>query len=469
MKKFVLASVLAVAAGTLCVVPAAYSQDQITIKDPAEYNAYSNAIGISAPAAKAAAIEDFLTKYPQTVVKVDMLTQLLTAYQQANDVPNALKTAKRLLDADPNNLRAAAFYVALTKVQATKQATTDATGAQAMLDDAAKVATSALQISAPSPESHVSAEDFTKMKTIATPIFESAIATDDFGKKDYKDAVEHYQNELKAFPDLTQPAAAPAINETYQLGQAYLGEDPKDLPNGIFYLTRAAQYAPPAAKAGVEQAAEYWYKKYHGNMDGYDAIKQLAHDNATPPTSYAITPAPPPPSPETLAHQALYPTSGPATDIKTMALSDKEFVLANGNQADADAVWATMKGVRTEVPGIVVQATADSVQLAVSPDNQQATPKAADFTINFSKPLTTPPTVGDSVKYDATFDSFSKNGAAAAPATAPASTDTTAPAASTTPAATASPSVMILMNEGELPAAEKKPTRAPVHRKPAAH
>jgi len=222
------------------------------------------------------------------------------------------------------------------------------------------------------------------------------------------------------------------------LGQAYIGDkDPKDIPNGIFYLTRAAQYAPPAAQASVEQAAEYWYKKYHGGMDGFDAVKQVAKANATPPASFAITPAPPPPSPETLAHQALYPPSGSPTDIKSMALSDKEFVLANGNQADADAVWAVMKGVRTEVPGIVVQATADSVQLAVSPDNQQSSPKTADFTINFSKPLTTAPNVGDSVKYDATFDSYTKN------------------------------PPMIIMNEGELPAAAKP--KAPVHHKPAAH
>ena len=212
------------------------------------------------------------------------------------------------------------------------------------------------------------------------------------------------------------------------LGQAYVQEDPKDLPDAIFYLERAAQYAPASAKDSVEQAAEYWYKKYHGGMDGFDAIKQLAHDNATPPESYKPTPAPPPPSPETLAHNALFPPSGPPTDIKTMALSDKEFVLANGNQADADSVWATMKGVLTQVPGVVVQATADSVQLAVSQDAQQS--KTADFTVNMTKPLTDIPAIGSSVKYDATFDSYTK-----------------------TPP-------MIIMSGGSVPAAPKK---APVH------
>ncbi len=440
MKKFVVASVLAIATSTLYAAPAVFaqassaapasgSQDQITIKDPAEFNAYQNAIGTAAPAAKAAALEDFLTKYPQTVVKNQVLNTLLASYQAANDQANLLKTAKLILDSDPSNLRAAFVYVFVTKAQATAKAASDPAAAQPMLDDAAKVAQAALQVTAPSASSGVSAADFAKLKTATTPIFESAIATDDVGKKDYKDAIEHYQAELKSYPDLNAPTSALGINETYLLGQAYVQEDPKDLPNGVFYLERAAQYAPAAAKDSVEKAAEYWYQKYHGGMDGFDPIKQLAHDNATPPSSYAPTAAPPPPAPDKLAHDAV--TNTP--DLKTMALADKEFVLANGNQEDADKVWAVMKGVRAQVPGIVTQATADSVQLAVSPDAQQS--KTADFTINFTKPLTTPPAIGDSVKYDATFDSFTK-----------------------TPP-------MIILNEGA-PVEEKK---APVHRRSAAH
>ena len=87
-----------------------------------------------------------------------------------------------------------------------------------------------------------------------------------------------------------------------------------------------------------------------------------------------------------------------------------------------------MKGVVTEVPGVVVQATASSVQLAVSQDAQQT--KTADFTVNMTKPLTDIPTIGSSVKYDATFDSYTK-----------------------TPP-------MIIMSDGSVPAAPKK---APVH------
>src|SRR5579875_4054851 len=110
MKKVVFASVLAVTAGAVPFVPAALALDDgqgqnqgaqqgttITIKDPAEYNAYTNAVGQSSPAAKAAAIEQFLQQYPNSVVKEEMLEQLMAAYQQTGDANKTLDAAKRLL------------------------------------------------------------------------------------------------------------------------------------------------------------------------------------------------------------------------------------------------------------------------------------------------------------------------------------------------------------------------------------
>jgi hypothetical protein len=93
-------------------------------------------------------------------------------------------------------------------------------------------------------------------------------------------------------------------------------------------------------------------------------------------------------------------------DLKTMALTDKEFVLANGTPDDAGKVWDTMKGLTTKVPGKVVAATPDSIQLAVSDDAQQS--NKADFTINMKTPMKTPPTIGSTVNFIATFDSYTQ-------------------------------------------------------------
>src|SRR5262245_27614427 len=54
-------------------------QQKREIKDPAEYNAYLNAINIKEPAAKASALEQFISQYPSSVVKEDAQEQLMTA------------------------------------------------------------------------------------------------------------------------------------------------------------------------------------------------------------------------------------------------------------------------------------------------------------------------------------------------------------------------------------------------------
>ncbi|MGH9587505.1 MAG: hypothetical protein ACRD3F_11175 [Acidobacteriaceae bacterium] len=397
MKKVVLASMLVagfvVAAGAPVLMAQAQSaqSDQITIKDPAEYNAYTNAIGQSTPAAKAAAIESFLQQYPNSVVKKQMLGQLVSAYQATGDTAKTYDAAKRLLAVEPDNLRALTFVVYVDKAQAN--------GNQEKLDEAATLAHQGLNAQKPSDMSQA---DFDKLKAVATPIFYSAIAADDLAKKDYKTEISDITAELKALP-ADQTTKQPSLADTYYLGTAYVQENPKDLVNGIWFLARAAQYLPEPYKDQAEKAAEYWYNQYHGSMDGFDQIKQLAHDNVFPPDSYKPTPKPPPPSPQELAHQAVTST----TDLSTLALTDKEFILANGSPDDAQKVWAVLNGKTVEVPGLVVSATPDSVQLAVSDDAKNS--QKADFTINMKPALKTVPAQGTTVTYIATFSSFTQN------------------------------------------------------------
>ena len=401
MKKVVFASMLVVASMVPAAAPAALAQQaqgspssQITIKDPAEYNAYTNAIGQSSPPAKAAAIESFLQQYPNSEVKQEMLEQLVGAYQATGDTAKTYDAAKRLLQVDPNNLRALTFVVYVEKAQAN--------GDQAKLDDAAANAQRGLQATKPASMSDA---DFEKLKGVATPIFYNAIAADALAKKDYKAAIDALNAELKA-EQPQQTTQQPSLADTYYLGTAYVQQDsknPDNLKQGIWFLARAAQYLPEPYKTTAEKAAEYWYNKYHGNMDGFPQVQQLAHDNVFPPAAYAPTPAPPPPSPQELAHNAVSSTP----DLKTLALTDKEFVLANGTPDDAQKVWAVLNGVTAEVPGTVISATPDSVQLAVSDDAKQS--QKADFTINMKTPLKDVPTAGTNVTYIATFDSYTQN------------------------------------------------------------
>lgn len=490
MKKLVFASVaLACLASSPIVCSSAFAQaaagaqnpcQQITIKDPAEYNSYTNAISQSTPQAKADAIDAFLKQYPNSVAKVELLRQLM-AVDQSISMTSTLDAAKQLLQADPTDLRALLVAVFIEHQQAN--------GNQQQLDQAAADAQKGL--SAPR-DPCMSETDFEKVKDAATPIFYSAIGADDAAKKDYKGAIDAYTKELQAYKNPEQTTAGPALLDTYYLGNDYLQLDPKDLKDAIWFLTRAAEF-DKQAQAQILYAAEYWYKKYHcsttdaacinGNPPpGFQDIQNLASvpANIFPPSSYNPTPAPPPPSPAQLAHQAIVGTAGcenvtpeppapaptaeggtapaaapaaaPAPEAapaastpapaactdslkKTLGLSDEEFILQNGDPQDQQLIWSIMNGVTAQVPGVVVSAAPDgtSVQLAVSQDAQQS--NTADFTINMKPALKAReiPTAGAKVTYVATFDSYTPK------------------------------PLMITMKDGAPPAAPARPVHHPVH------
>ena len=135
--------------------------------------------------------------------------------------------------------------------------------------------------------------------------------------------------------------------------------------------------------------AQYCYKKYHGNADGYDKVQTAAQANLNPPRGFTITPAP---KASDIAHQTV--TSTP--DLATLALSDKEFILQNGTPEDAEKVFATVKGKTVEIPdATVITATESVLTVAVSDDAVQS--KTADFTFNMKEPLKTVPAVGAKV------------------------------------------------------------------------
>ena len=401
MKKVIIASVLAVAsAGTLCSMPAmalpngsaalsssGSSSGQVTMK-PAEYNAYQNAISQKNPAAKAAAIEQFLKQYPKTAVKKSLLEQLMLAYRAAGKTEDMIGAAKRLLKLEPNNIRALVVAAYISKINAGNNT--------AKLDDAAKYARQGL--SAPKP-SNMSEAQFKTLK----PLFLDVIGADQMNKKDYNGAIKTYLEELHSF---SNPNAATtkgyALYDVYNLAHAYIQKSPKDKVNAIWYFTRAAQYLTGNIKSTAEKAAKYWYQEYHGDMKGYDSVVSMAKSSVFPPSSYTVKKYEPP-TPEQLAHKAVEDTP----NLDSLSLHDKEYILRHGSTTDANKVWDVLNGKVAEVPGVVISGTRKSVQLAVSPDAQKD--KKADFTINMKKPLKVAPKAGEKMTYIAKFASFTQN------------------------------------------------------------
>ena len=438
MKKFVFASVMALASISLVSAPTLRAQDsdQITIKDPAEFNAFQGASTQSDPKAKAAGLEAFLTSYPQSVVKKAVLDMLVDTYQSLNDPDKSLSAATRLLQVDPNNMKAIYLSVGIKKSQCLK------TQDPQTCDDGAVLARKGLAMAKPAATS----DDDWKKQTAATfPAYHSAIALDDIvSKKDIKAGVDEYKQELMMYaPDDTKKG--PGLVDTLQIAEAYAKETPPDAVNAVWFYARALNFAPDSYKPVIEKKLNYWYKKYHGAMDGIEDIKSQTAANLFPPGGTPVIKAAK--TPGEIAHDVVASTP----DLKALNLGDKEFILAAGSKEDADKLWAVMKDQVTPVPGVVIEATASVVKVAVTDDAK--TSKTADFIVNLKKPLDEKdtPAVGFEYKIPpattlvGTYDSYTQ-----IPATA-----------------TAAQTAQIVLRDGEVQAEKKK--AAPTHKPAAGH
>jgi hypothetical protein len=456
MKKVVVASLLAVA-GMAGVVRGAVAQTQVNLgtnaqanqgvqMSPAEYNAYNSAITQTEPKAKAAALEAYLTAYPQSAVKAATLEQLMLAYS-AFDPAKTLDAADRLLQVDPNNLRGLTFetYFRLTGADSI----TDPTAKQAALDKAADYAQKGLAATKPAD---MSQSDFTTLQNQAKAVFYRAIATAALNKKDGATAVTNFKLGLASVPvaDTTKPG--PLLQDTYTLGQAYYQSTPPDFLNCAWYAARAAAFAPEPYKSQMLPLAKFCYRRYHGSDEGFDAVTTAVQTNLDPPSTFSVKPAP---KPADMAHDLV--TSTPEADLPKLAMSDREFVLANGSADDAAKVWNSMKGKSVTIPdALVIESSPTVLKVAVSDDAVNG--KTADFTFNLAAPADTKATaaaakktaddiaaataIGQKVTLTGTFDSF-----------------------------TPSP-LMIIMTDGSVVLAKKAPAKAPAKppvRHPAPH
>ncbi len=405
MRMFVSGLLLA-AAGAATLVSPVMAQDAPAAAAPAqgqvqmsqdEYNAYQAGVTATSPAAKAAAFEAYLTKYPNSSVKTEALNQILFADSQTGDKAKTLDAADRLLAVDPNNLRALTFEVYYRRADA--DALTDPAAKQTALDTVAGYAQRGLSATAPKGMSDA---DFTALKGKTTQVFDSAIADDDQAKKDYPSEITVLKAELAAVDPAQTQTVGPVLQDEFSLANAYYQSTPPDFLNCAFYAARTGAFAPAAQQTSINQLGNYCYAKYHGSADGYATLQASAKANVTPPADLAttITPAP---KPEDIVKNLIATTP----DLAKLALSDKEFVLQYGQPADADKVFDTIKGKAVTIPGVVVAATADQLQMSVSADAIQG--KTADFTFAMKTPLTTMPAVGAKINVEGTYASYTQS------------------------------------------------------------
>ena len=163
-----LANSVVLALASLCLVfaPLLRAQDTTAIHDPAESNAYKYASTQSDPKAKAAALESFLLAYPQSSVKSAALDSLIDIYYDLEESDNTLSAALRLLEVNPDHMKAIFVSVSILKNQCVK--TVDAQ----ICDKAAALAQKGLLVPRQAPYTD---EELKRITDAAYPLFHSAI------------------------------------------------------------------------------------------------------------------------------------------------------------------------------------------------------------------------------------------------------------------------------------------------------
>ena len=373
--------------------------DQKVIKDPLEYNSYIAALNTQDPAAKGAAFDAFVIQYPNSVVKIDALEQAMAAYQGANNQEKVEAIAKQLLGMNPDNVRALAILTVLDRFHATQ-------GKQAALQEGcayAQKGREALPVW-PKPDG-LSDTDFETLRKQMSTIFDGAAGFCALQAKDYATARTNYLKSFQIDPSNMQ--------DIYQLGIADMLMNPMDL-NGFWYLAKAINIATAQNNAqaaqGIATYGKAQYRRYHGSEDGWEQFVAAATNQTAPPAPLGITPKP--------TNCDIAADAVAKNKVEDLSFSDWEFILAQrdcgpqGKDA-ADKVWQGIQAkqkdgeARLRIPVMVISATKDSLDVAITDENQQS--KKADMHVVMQKPMLHAPAVGSMADVIGLISSYTLN------------------------------------------------------------
>jgi tetratricopeptide (TPR) repeat protein len=363
--------------------PAAAPQQKKEIKDPAEYNAYIGAFGQQDPAAKISGFEAFITQYPNSVMKEEALEQLMGAYQATNNQAKVVETAQKVLQANPNNLKALALLVFAKR--ATARTPQD-------LAEAAQYGEKGLQVlpTWPKPEGMPDA-DFQKFKGQTTAIFNGAVGMSAYQNKDYAKAEQYLRAAVEADPT--------DVNNIYPLALAYLTPGPTEKPlDGLFFIARAANLiADPKGKADVIKFGKSKYVKYHGAEDGWNELLAQTATTTLPPAGFAIKQYIPPTPAEQAAE--LLKTK----KVEEMSFAEWQLILSEATPEDAEKVWNVLKGKPLQMVAHIISIDSPTnLKLAGSSDDIEAKRADIDLTMAAAIPARQMPKPDTDLQFEGT-------------------------------------------------------------------
>ncbi len=368
------------------------------VTNPAEYKSYVTAVSTQDATKRAQAFEVFLAWYPYSALRMQAFEQAMAAWQAANNPAKADAVAVRLLQLDPDNVRALANRAYSGRTQAMS-------GDDKALPAAVQAAERGM---AALPKWQKPAgmidPDFTRLKMQIVAVFDGTLGFAALQAKDYAKARSHFLEAVTVEPE--------SLPDNYQLAVALLEGKPID-PLGFWYAARAMTIARAAkndaSATEIEKYAVASYRHYHGSDEGWaKLVARVAAGERRPPDNFAasITRAMSPS--ETAVQMAA------TADPGALSFADWEFILTHrgdspDNQAAAEKIWNVIVekqhgGARLKLPVKVIKATSERIEAALSEENQSS--NTVDLDIELAHPLRPLPAAGATISIIGTLSDY---------------------------------------------------------------
>jgi tetratricopeptide (TPR) repeat protein len=378
--------------------PQAQGPTRNSFANPAEYDNYMAALNTKDAARRAQAMEVFIAWYPNSVLRVEAHEQGIAAYQASNQPAKADGLGQKLLQIDPDNLRALANRAYLGRLKAQ-------TGDATALPQAVAAAERGLVVM-PKWQKPVLLDDagFAKVKEQLSAVFNGVLGFAALQAKDYDKARTFYREAV---------AGDPAdLQNVYQLAVSQLEGQPVDAL-GFWYGARAIAIAKAANNAAAAQDIDRYvrsrYRVYRGSEEGWDDIvKRLVAGEAAPPETFKKSI----PRQLTPPEQALQLLED--NDPAKLPYADWILVLRHrdanaANKAAADKVWKAIGdrqqgSTRMKVPMKVISATPDRIEGAITDAARNG--NIVEIEVAMARPLSPLPAVGSTIAFLGTLSDY---------------------------------------------------------------
>jgi tetratricopeptide (TPR) repeat protein len=252
----------------------------------AEYNSFTAAQSIKDPTQQIKALDDFVSKYPNSALLVYVYPLDYNAYSQLKNFQKVIEYADKLLalgDKVEAPVRYQAYYARAFAYSNINPPPTDAEvnrkARQAALDGLKTLN----DLKKPD---NMSQDDFDKQKKQPAILFNYTAANAAMQLKDYPAAIASYKEVLKLTPD-------DAIT-SYRIGQAYMSMTPPQTMDAFWYFARATknpnQQQANQVKAYLRKLLVNYQQAACENLTDAELneLLQLASTSPDRPSSYSL-------------------------------------------------------------------------------------------------------------------------------------------------------------------------------------